>query len=136
GPDGALINSLEEALKRQFIIDEQTMRNEIARQGIFQALDDESMIKVDFHVGEKIPHAFERSREVELLPSLRIPLISKEEAILSKLVWIQKGSMRSREDIISILKRKGEIDFAYLADQAQELHVNELWEELLTNTQT
>ena len=38
------------------------------------------------------------------------PLVSKEDAILSKLLWIQKGSHKSRHDVIEMLKRDEDLD--------------------------
>ena len=72
----------------------------IERNGLFQAIDEQSMIKIDFHVGEKIPGELGRSTLREIAPGLIAPLVSKEDAILSKLLWIQMGS-GIREDTTS-----------------------------------
>ena len=106
------------------------MRDAISRQAIFQALHNEFFIKVDFHVGEVIPRAFERSQMVELAPNLSIKMISKEDAILSKLIWISKGSERSKRDVIMMLRTGGPVDEPYIEMTAAELEVSQIWREL------
>ena len=62
--------------------------------GLFQAIDQQSMIKIDFHVGGSIPGELDRSTQREIAPGLIAPLVSKEDAIVSKLLWIKQGSHR------------------------------------------
>ena len=42
-------------------------QNAIAQKGLFQAIDERSMIKIDFHVGEKIPGELSRSTRARSL---------------------------------------------------------------------
>ena len=84
----------------------------IERNGLFQAIDELSMIKIDFHVGEKIPGELSAAIVREIIPGLMAPLVSKEDAILSKLLWIQTGSHKSRHDVIEMLKRDEDLDRA------------------------
>ena len=64
------------------------------------------MIKVDLHVGENVPGEYEHVVNVEILSGVYGPLISKEDAVLSKLLWIKKGSHKSRQDVQMILRQK------------------------------
>ena len=52
-----------------------------------------------------------------------MPIVTKEDAILSKLIWISKGSNKSRHDVKTMLRRSGEIDSICLNSQASELGV-------------
>ena len=130
-PGSEKVNQLREALSKSFDINEPAMRDAIARRSIFQALHSEYFIKVDFHVGEIIPRGFERSRTVKLGPDLKIKMVSKEDAILSKLVWISKGSERSKRDVVMMLRNGAPIDEQYIETTAEELEVMEIWKELL-----
>lgn len=96
--EGDPVDLLIESLTKKFIIDEQTVPAAVRAQKMFQALHEETMIKIDFHVGEGIPGELERSTVKELLPGVHAPLVSKEDAILSKLLWIKQGSAKSEQD--------------------------------------
>jgi hypothetical protein len=44
------------------------------------------------HVGEDIAGELDRSRVARLFPGLDVRIVSKEDAILSKLLWAHSGS--------------------------------------------
>ena len=52
------------------------------------------------------------ARACEIAPGLIAPVVSKEDAILSKLYWIGQGSERSRRDVTEMLRRDEDIDHA------------------------
>ena len=127
---GSSLERLISDLSKKFIIDGIVAKEEVGRGGLFQALHEETMIKIDFHVGEAIKGELNRSRTEEILPGVKVPLVSKEDAILSKLIWIKKGSHKSRQDIKMMLKRSGAIDSTYLDEQSIMLGVQEILGEL------
>ncbi len=127
---GDSITQLIEELALKFIVDRMAIEDAVKRKSIFQALHEETLIKVDFHVGEAIQGELGRSREEEILSGVLVPLVSKEDAILSKLIWISKGSTKSHHDVKAMLKRHGRIDFDYLNAQAAKLGVEEILKEL------
>ncbi len=88
------------------------------------------MIKVDFHVGEAITGELNRSQTEEILSGVVVPIVSKEDAILSKLIWIHKGSHKSRHDVKSMLRRMRSINEDYLLTQAVHLGVHTILAEL------
>ena len=78
-------------------------------------------IRIDFHVGEKIPGELSRSTRQQILPNLTVPLVAKEDAILSKLLWIRLGSGKSKRDVIQMLKGKEDINRTHFREQALKL---------------
>ena len=110
--------ALLERLSRGYFINRQVIQDAIRRNSIFQALEEETGMKIDFHVGEKIPGELQRSRHLEVAPGLTVPLVAKEDAILSKLFWIKLGSGKSRRDAIQMLKNPEELDITDLRKQA------------------
>jgi hypothetical protein len=93
----------------------------IREKGLFQAIDQTTLVKIDFHVGEKIPGELDRTANREYAPGLTIPLVSQEDAILSKLIWMRKGSHKARHDAIAMWKRDEELNTARLRVQALKL---------------
>lgn len=127
---GDSLNQLIHDLSQTFIVDRGAIEDAVRRKSIFKALHEETMIKVDFHVGEAINGELDRSHREEILSGVVVPLVSKEDAILSKLIWISKGSNKSRHDVKTMLKRSGKIDAEYLHSQAYQLGVYNILNEL------
>jgi hypothetical protein len=113
-----------------YVLTKEVAKNAIEQRGLFQAIDRQSMIKIDFHVGEKIPGELSRSTRREISPGLVAPLVCKEDAILAKLVWIQLGSHRSRHDVTEMLRRDEDFDSAILKERAALLGLDGLLEEM------
>ena len=127
---GDTLNQLIQDLSQKFIVDRSAIEEAVRRKSIFQALHEETIIKVDFHVGEAIKGELDRSHSEEILAGVVVPIVSKEDAILSKLIWISKGSNKSRHDVKTMLKRSGKIDTVYLNSQASQLGVQNILKEL------
>jgi hypothetical protein len=109
-----------------YFIDLPAAKDAIERNSLFQAIDEQSMIKIDFHVGEKISGELARGSAREISPGLMAPLVSKEDSILSKLIWIQQGSHKSRHDVIEMLKRDEDLDRDRLRERATTLGLQDL----------
>ncbi len=119
--DSPETEALMERLSVDYYINRQSVLDAIRQKRLFQALDRETAIRIDFHVGEKIPGELSRSTRQQILPNLTVPLVAKEDAILSKLFWIQMGSGKSIRDAIQMLKGKEDINRAHLREQALKL---------------
>jgi Nucleotidyl transferase AbiEii toxin, Type IV TA system len=114
-------SELLERLAHGYFIHRQKIREAIRQSSIFQALEEETAIKIDFHVGEKIPGELQRSRQEEVDPGLTIPLVAKEDAILAKLIWTKLGSGKSMRDAIQMLKDPENLAIGQLRLQALKL---------------
>jgi hypothetical protein len=97
---------------------------------MFQALHKDTLIKADFHVGERVDGELERSVVLELFEGLRVRVVSKEDAILSKLIWVRDGSQRSRRDILGMLLDPMPFDLGFVRDRARELGCGSILEQL------
>ncbi len=131
---GESLTQLIRDLSTRFIVDRAAVEDAVIRRSIFQALHQETLIKVDFHVGESIEGELDRSKNEEILSGVVVPLVSKEDAILSKLIWVSKGSNKGRHDVKMMLKRSGKTDFDYLNAQAKKLGVDEILRALIAET--
>jgi hypothetical protein len=119
--DDPATSALLERLSAGYFIRRQAIRDAIRRNSIFQALEEETGMRIDFHVGEKIPGELQRTGSKEVAAGLTIPLVAKEDAILSKLLWIQLGSGKSKRDAIQMLKNPEDLDVPQLRIQALKL---------------
>lgn len=122
---------LVDALKPFFYVDEQAVLISIRSNHMFQALNNETLLKIDFHVGERIPGELERSVTTELFPGIHVPIASPEDAVISKLLWNAMGSERSWNDALHIVRRQTGLDRSLLAALADTLKVSEQLERLM-----
>ncbi|MDR0392562.1 MAG: nucleotidyl transferase AbiEii/AbiGii toxin family protein [Planctomycetaceae bacterium] len=119
-----------EKFDNDFIFSLKGCREAIEKQTIFQAIDKETMFKVDFHLSDIVSGSCARRRNVQILTGRVVPMVTPEDAILSKLVWIKLGSERSRKDIIAMLRIQTNLDNKYLETTAEKLGVIEILKEL------
>ncbi len=87
-----------------FLFSETTVRHAIASGELFQLLDKTESLKLDIYPRELIPGELQRSTNLELFEGITLPVVSQADAALSKLIWIDKGSQRSRRDLRGIFK--------------------------------
>ena len=142
--DADLVAALEEshagalaaALAADFYVDEDMIREAIARQGMFNVIHNETAMKVDVYVLKRTPfdeESFRRRREDSFgdEPGSRTFVFgSAEDVLLYKLAWFRMGgevSERQWKDVLGILRvQKNALDVAYLERWAVSLAVADL----------
>jgi hypothetical protein len=99
------IDDLVEAVsKSDFLYTEQVMRQGVMKGEMFQLLDTKESLKLDIYPRELIPGELSRSETAELFKGVFLPIVSRIDAALSKLICIDKGSHRSRRDLRSMFR--------------------------------
>lgn len=104
----------------------------LAAEGMFNLVHLESVVKVDIIVRKRAPYRqAEFARRVSIdLPGFRAWIVSKEDLILSKLVWARDShSEMQLRDVHNLLATGADID--YLRRWARELGVTDKLEEVL-----
>ena len=129
-PDETSATKLLQALDDNYFIDPDSIREAIRTQSLGQALHKTQFAKIDLHFGALVPGEFSRIQTIELYPGVKAPLLSREDALLSKLMWIKLGSHRSRRDVVGMLRNPAQRDDAFIQQQAEALGVADLLHEL------
>ncbi|MCA9448202.1 MAG: nucleotidyl transferase AbiEii/AbiGii toxin family protein [Candidatus Omnitrophica bacterium] len=111
------------ALESAFRIDQEEMMDAVSDERIFQALDEDTFVKIDFHVGEKIPGAADRAIETTIFGVGPLWVVSKEDAIVSKVFWVSLGSARSEKDIANMLIDSSPVDLALVENLCEQLGI-------------
>ena len=114
-----------------FHFNEQTARGAIESRQMFQLLDMDQVIKLDLYVRCLIPGELDRSVRTELFPGVALPIVARTDAALSKLIWIQHGSHRSRRDLRRILAGATADELATVRRTAGDMILTELLDEVL-----
>ena len=138
------VPALIKALKGEFYIDEESVRDAIRLRRSFSAIHLTTSFKVDVFIPQQRPYSraqFERRvrRTIWPDPEYAVYLASAEDNLLAKLEWYRLGnevSDRQWRDILGIIKTQGErLDSAYLRQWAAALHVADLLEKALLEAQ-
>jgi hypothetical protein len=116
------------ALQPDYSVDADMVRVETARTGMFNVFHHATAIKVDFIVRKTDPYRmteFQRRQKVEI-EGRPLWIVSREDLILSKLVWARESQFDYQlRDVRSLMD--GPIDRAYIESWLGELKLLELW---------
>lgn len=130
--DPSRIATLTAAFADSYYIDADLIRSAIEAEGLFNLMHYASGIKVDLIVRKSTTYRvleFSRRREASL-GELRTWIVSREDLILSKLVWAKgTGSEMQVRDVLQLLS--GPVDIDYLRRWAVDLGVAPQLEGLL-----
>jgi hypothetical protein len=130
--DPSRIATLMAAFADSYYIDADLIRSAIEAEGLFNLMHYASGIKIDLIVRKSTPYRvqeFSRRREVRL-GELRTWIVSREDLILSKLVWAEAtGSEMQIRDVQQLLS--GAVDIDYLRRWAAQLGIATQLEGLL-----
>lgn len=109
-----------------FYINPQTVKAEVARNGMFNVIDQETGFKIDFIVRKNTEFRkleFARRKKIDI-SGFSAFIVTPEDLIISKLEWIQRlQSGKQIEDIVNLLEYK-ELDVEYIKNWCNLLHLN------------
>lgn len=120
----------------EFYLDEESVRQAVARRGQFNLVHATAGLKVDFMIpqgGRFDRSRFARGRRVSPGEHYRATFASPEDVILKKMVFYREGgSEKHLRDIAGVLEISGgELDRAYLDRWVEELGLVEVWSTVL-----
>jgi hypothetical protein len=125
---------LSEISQGGYVYTEQTLRNAVAAGRQFQLFDADSGVKIDFYPRELVPGELKRSVEFEIIPGLVLPIVSRCDLAIAKLIWISKGSHKSRRDLRQILARATEDERQAIRIAADDSGLSTLLGEVLSES--
>jgi hypothetical protein len=126
-----LVNAIQSA---GYFADEQGIRNAIHSGKPFQLLDPVEVLKLDVYPRELVAGELSRSVLAEVFPGSSIAIVSRPDAALSKLIWIRRGSHKSRHDLRQIVRRLSEEDNLFLRTHALQLELADLLDSVLAES--
>ncbi|MEX2231962.1 MAG: DUF6036 family nucleotidyltransferase [Cyclobacteriaceae bacterium] len=101
------------------------IEEEIRRRGMFNVIDHRSGYKIDFVVKKNTPYRkveFERKRQAVIF-GFETWLVSAEDLILSKLIWIQELQSEKQIEDIKNLFENSTLDLSYIKRWIKELNL-------------
>ena len=120
------LNDFLEIFSRGYYLNEDTIKQEIKRKGMFNIIDHRSGLKIDFIIRKDTEYRkLEFSRRIrKLVDDIPVWMVSVEDLIISKLDWIQQlQSDKQINDIKMMLALPG-IDRNYLISWSEKLKLD------------
>ncbi len=104
----AVLPEFFDEFQNDYYIPTGSARNAVARSSMFNLLHNETLVKVDcilLKPDEFQRNAFSRKQRVNYADEFDLWIISRDDLIISKLIWSKKsGSDRQLDDVAGILK--------------------------------
>jgi len=122
---------IEQLTTSDFWFTETVVRKAVRENDLFQLLDKSECLKLDVYPRELIPGELGRSQSLELFDGIFLPVVSRIDAALSKLIWIEKGSQRSRRDFRGVFRNCDSTQQDFIRTQAFSIGLAGLLEEVL-----
>ena len=117
-----------------FLHDVDAVCQAIDNKKMFQLFDTEESLKLAIYPREMIEGELSRSESAEIFAGHRLPIVCRTDAAASKLVWISKGSQKSRRDLRQIFHKLDADQKETLQRMAVGLELRELLEEVLAES--
>ena len=120
------VGAFVEQFKVGYYCDEDAVKDAIAHKSIFNIIDHESGYKADFVVLKDEAfrqEEFKRRHPVELFGK-KIYIVTVEDLLISKLIWIQDIQSAIQIEDIKQLANVKEIDMVYIKNWTKQLKLN------------
>ena len=118
-------DTLEAIFAGNYYFHRPSVDEEIKRRGMFNVIDGTSGLKVDFMVKKQTPYRqteFSRRRQ-DVAYGATVWIVSVDDLILSKLIWIQDYESGQQKTDIQSLLTDNEIDLGYVRYWIDQLNL-------------
>jgi hypothetical protein len=117
-----------------FLFDTPSIRNAVASRSMFQLFDRIEALKLDVYPRELVPGELQRSIAAEVFAGVRLPVVSRADAAVSKLIWASQGSHKSRRDVRGIFRLARVEDQNLIRNLATQFNLAPLLSEVLAES--
>ena len=117
-----------------FYIDRQTVLREVSRQGMFNLIHNQYVVKVDFIIGKSSEYqkaGFARRRQV-VIEQMPMWFASAEDLVISKLLWAKSSrSEMQLKDVRNLIKTVEGLDLNYIDNWVRKLDLEDLYNKVI-----
>jgi len=127
------LNDFLQIFSRGYYMDEETVREEIRKRGMFNIIDHRSGLKIDFIVRKDTEYRqLEFSRKIrKIIDDIPVWVVSPEDLVISKFGWIQQLQSDKQASDITLLWDIPGLDKEYILTCCRNLNFKTFG--LLTN---
>ena len=112
--------------KEGYYCDEDAIQEAVQKKGMFNIIDYKSNYKADFVILKDEPYRqeeFLRRRQIDF-QDMKIYIVSPEDLLLSKLIWIQQLQSSQQMEDIKLLTGITDLDWKYIHHWIKTLKLN------------
>lgn len=125
------VESVFKLFKDDYYISNTAVKNAVDKKTMFNIIHNNTLIKIDFIIKKQEEYReleFERRKKIDFL-GLEVFIVSKEDLIISKLLWSKdsKSELQFR-DIKNLVS--GDFDKVYVGKWINKLGLANIWEEI------
>lgn len=120
------IPKLIESFKEGYYCDEDAVKDAIIYKSMFNIIDFATNYKADFIILKNDSYRiaeFERRKKINF-SDIQISLVSPEDLIISKIIWIQQSESSLQKQDIQLLLQLKDIDLKYIKSWVNLLKLN------------
>ena len=125
--------------KNDFYTDRTMIANEVSRQGMFNLIHNEYVIKIDFIIKKSLMYqqtAFSRRKQV-FIEQCPIWFATAEDLVISKLIWAKDShSEMQLKDVANLMSTVKNLDMRYIKRWISELGLNQIYREAQNDRHT
>ncbi|MEO5564876.1 MAG: hypothetical protein ABIR18_15625 [Chitinophagaceae bacterium] len=117
---------LSDHFKEGYYCDEDSVHEAVRNKGMFNIIDHKSNYKADILILKDEPYRqieFGRRRQIDFL-DMKISIVSAEDLLLSKLIWIQELQSPQQIEDIKLLWKISNLDRGYIQNWINALKLN------------
>ena len=126
------VNKFVSLFQSDFYIDEEMIKKEVLRQGMFNLIHNQYVIKIDFIIrkgGEFQNATFSRRKKV-LIEKTPMWFISAEDLILAKLHWAEDSHSETQlKDVRNLIETVDNLDLKYIENWISQLGLEQIYKE-------
>lgn len=126
------IDKFVELFKGDFYVDRETVTKEVSRQGMFNIIHNQYVIKIDCIIKSSSPYQqVEFSRKTcVIIEQSPVWIVSPEDLVISKLVWAKDShSEMQLKDVANIIRSVNNLDMEYIDNWIRELGLGQIFKE-------
>ncbi|MEO8712438.1 MAG: hypothetical protein ABI405_09965 [Parafilimonas sp.] len=120
------VNDLVDHFSKKYYCDKAAVLDAVTRKSIFNVIDSESGFKADFVIlkNEKFRQTEFSRRSMINLHDLPVYIVSAEDLLLSKLIWIQDFQSHIQMEDIKNLAALDNLEWYYINEWIMQLKLN------------
>jgi len=125
--------------QKDFYVDRQMVEREVLRQGMFNLIQNQYVLKIDFIIKKASAYqqaAFAHKKHV-IIEESTMWFISPEDLIISKLLWAKDSLSETQlKDIRNLMKTVDNLDLKYIDSWVGKLRLEGLYKEVRNGRHT
>lgn len=126
------VNKFVSLFQSDFYIDEEMIKKEVLRQGMFNLIHNQYVIKIDFIIrkGEEFQNATFSRRKKVLIEKIPMWFISAEDLVLAKLRWAKDSHSETQlKDVRNLIETVDGLDLKYIENWISQLGLEQIYNE-------